>query len=55
MESPPIASVEQFPMVQGQKAIDTLLDIINTPIIEENIPYYKIIIDSQLIESNAEK
>lgn len=29
MEFPPLESVEQFPAIQGQKAIDTLLDIIN--------------------------
>lgn len=48
MQYPPLASVEQFPAVQGQKAIDTLLDIINNKTEEE--AYYRVVIDSELIE-----
>ncbi|WP_199121047.1 LacI family DNA-binding transcriptional regulator [Pedobacter sp. ASV28] len=54
MEYPPIASVEQFPTVQGQKAIDTLLDIINNETKEEVQAFYKIMIESQLIENIKE-
>jgi len=53
MENVLAASVEQFPYLQGQKAADILLDLLQHK--ELNIPqqaaYYKIIIDSQLIES----
>jgi len=31
MENPPLASVEQFPYRQGQRATEMLLDILNTP------------------------
>jgi DNA-binding LacI/PurR family transcriptional regulator len=51
MEHPPIASVEQFPAIQGQKAIDTLLDLLSAPENEEPQGYFKITIESQLIES----
>lgn len=53
MENVPSASVEQFPFLQGQKAADILLDLLNYrntgP--EEQTAYYKIIIESQLVES----
>ncbi|TCC94057.1 LacI family transcriptional regulator [Pedobacter frigiditerrae] len=52
MDHPPVASVEQFPTIQGQKAIDTLLDILNTDDTEEAPAFYKIVIESQLVESN---
>lgn len=52
MEHPPVASVEQFPAIQGQKAIDTLLDLLNSDVNEETQGYYKTIIESQLIESH---
>ena len=51
MEHPPIASVEQFPAIQGQKAIDTLLDLLCAPENEETQGYFKITVESQLIES----
>jgi len=52
MEHPPLASVEQFPTIQGQKAIDTLLDLLSAKDqdLEEQQGYYKINIESQLIE-----
>lgn len=53
MDHAPSASVEQFPSLQGQKAADILLDLLknksNKP--EEQTAYYKIIIESQLVES----
>lgn len=52
MEHPPIASVEQFPAVQGQRAIDTLLNLINSKDDKEQQGYYRINIESQLIESH---
>ena len=50
MAFPPLASVEQFPAVQGQKAIDTLLDLIKNDDDDEDQAFYKIVIDSELIE-----
>ncbi|MNK10082.1 HTH-type transcriptional repressor CytR [compost metagenome] len=50
MAFPPLASVEQFPAVQGQKAIDTLLDLIKNDDDDEEQAFYKIVIDSELIE-----
>lgn len=54
MENVPAASVEQFPYLQGQKAADILLDLLShkSQGIEEQTAYYKIIIESQLIESS---
>ncbi len=52
MEHTPTASVEQFPYLQGQKAADILLDLLNQkkqPQTEQQA-FYKIIIESQLIE-----
>ncbi|MFA6275973.1 MAG: LacI family DNA-binding transcriptional regulator [Pedobacter sp.] len=54
MEHPPVASVEQFPAIQGQKAIDTLLDLLNSDVNEETQGYYKTIIESQLIETHKD-
>jgi len=53
MENVPSASVEQFPFLQGQKAADILLDLLNyrNTGSEEQTAYYKIIIESQLVES----
>ncbi len=48
MEFPPIASIEQFPAIQGQKAIDILLELIKNNDGEK--PFYKVVIDSELIE-----
>lgn len=47
----PLASVEQFPYQQGQKATDILLDLMNKPDSEQdaNSAYYRLTIDSKLI------
>jgi len=50
MAYPPLASVEQFPAIQGQKAIDTLLDLIANKDEEEEQAFYKIVIEAELIE-----
>jgi LacI family transcriptional regulator, repressor for deo operon, udp, cdd, tsx, nupC, and nupG len=53
---PPLASVEQFPYQQGQKAAETLMELLqkkstgNTD--TENFTYYKIILESQLVIHN---
>jgi hypothetical protein len=43
--------VEQFPYLQGQKATEILLDLLNKKDskTENNQTYYKIILDSQLM------
>lgn len=50
---PPLASVEQFPYQQGQKATETLIDLLNQKSNGETetsiTTYYKIILESQLI------
>ena len=52
MEHVPTASVEQFPYLQGQKATDILLDLLNQKN-DQQQAYYKVIIESQLIENEA--
>ncbi|PWG79798.1 LacI family DNA-binding transcriptional regulator [Pararcticibacter amylolyticus] len=53
MDNIPLASVEQFPALQAQKATDILLDLLNSPKSspQEVQAYYKIIIESQLVEN----
>jgi LacI family repressor for deo operon, udp, cdd, tsx, nupC, and nupG len=52
IENIPMASVEQFPYLQGQKATEILLDLLsNTKDTDEQTAYYKIHIESQLVES----
>jgi LacI family transcriptional regulator len=47
---PPLASVEQFPYVQGQKATETLLEVLERNKDEqESNTYYRIILESQLM------
>jgi len=46
---PPLASVEQFPYLQGQKAAETLLELFHKSDSENNHTYYKIILESQLV------
>jgi LacI family transcriptional regulator, repressor for deo operon, udp, cdd, tsx, nupC, and nupG len=50
---PPLASVEQFPYQQGQKATETLIDLLqkksNGETENEMNTYYKIILESQLV------
>lgn len=48
---PPVASVEQFPHMQGQKAMETLLGLLSRNE-TENQTYYKIILESQLVIHN---
>lgn len=47
---PPLASVEQFPYLQGQKATETLLDLLEKDAeVTEASAYYRIILESQLV------
>ncbi|WP_129714246.1 LacI family DNA-binding transcriptional regulator [Pedobacter sp. SYP-B3415] len=51
MDHSPIASVEQFPYIQGQRAADILFDLLNSNNDEEQTAFYKITIESQLVMS----
>ncbi|TZF84055.1 LacI family transcriptional regulator [Pedobacter sp. BS3] len=51
LDHTPVASVEQFPYQQGQKATEILLDLLNTK--NEQQAFYQTIIESQLVENNA--
>jgi LacI family transcriptional regulator len=51
---PPLASVEQYPYLQGQKAAETLLELLSKDGDEtENNTYYRIILESQLVENKV--
>jgi LacI family transcriptional regulator len=51
LESTPMASVEQYPYVQGQKATEILLDLIskNKEGEEQEVTYQKTIVESKLV------
>ncbi|RZL16272.1 MAG: LacI family transcriptional regulator, partial [Pedobacter sp.] len=51
MENKPVASIEQFPKIQAQRAMDVLFDILNSKQSGEQF-FYKIIVESELVESN---
>lgn len=48
---PPLASVEQYPYIQGQKSTEILIELMNKSKDEDakNDAYYKIIVESQLV------
>ena len=54
MDYVPIASVEQFPYLQGQKATDILIDLLTTQNTKEEgkQAYYNIKVESQLVVSD---
>jgi len=51
MDHVPVASVEQFPYLQGQKATDILIDLLNNRQAKDETKqaYYNIIVESQLV------
>ncbi|MEJ5995393.1 LacI family DNA-binding transcriptional regulator [Pedobacter sp. Du54] len=51
MENRPIASIEQFPEIQAQRAVDVLFDLLHNEQ-EEEQSFYKITIESELVENN---
>ena len=55
MDHVPIASVEQFPYKQGEKAVEILFDLINnkTTSDSENMHYHKVVVESELIENKS--
>jgi LacI family transcriptional regulator, repressor for deo operon, udp, cdd, tsx, nupC, and nupG len=56
---PPLASVEQFPYQQGQKATETLIDLLRQKTggnaETANATYYKIILESQLMVHDTKR
>ncbi|MGZ3751844.1 MAG: LacI family DNA-binding transcriptional regulator [Mucilaginibacter sp.] len=54
MDYVPIATVEQFPYLQGQKATDILIDLLSKPDRKDEVEqaYYNIIVESQLVVSS---
>ncbi len=50
IENGPVASVEQFPEIQAQRAVDVLFDLINNKDRDKNA-YYNIVIESELVEN----
>ncbi|MBL0741199.1 LacI family DNA-binding transcriptional regulator [Chryseolinea lacunae] len=48
MENPPLASVEQFPYRQGQRATEMILEILNTPKHKVTDKFKKIILEPRL-------
>lgn len=57
MDHIPIASVEQFPYLQGQKATDVLLDLLSKKNTVNQHPeaFYQIVLESQLIEKKRKQ
>lgn len=55
MEDTPLASVEQFPYQQGQKAVEILLDLLGREGNDQQQAYYKVTIESQLVENKHKK
>ncbi|MCZ4243627.1 LacI family DNA-binding transcriptional regulator [Pedobacter punctiformis] len=53
LDHTPIASIEQYPYLQGQKAANILLDLINSPN-PESQAYYNTLVESDLV-INSEK
>ena len=49
MESPPLASVEQFPFEQGVRATELLIKLIDARSEELASPYENIVLQSELI------
>lgn len=49
LDSPPIASVEQFPYEQGSRAAELLFKLLNTKSPEGTLPYENIVLKSELI------
>ncbi len=48
---PPLASVEQYPYIQGEKATGILMELMNKNNQEprQNDAFYKVIVESQLV------
>ena len=53
LDDPPLASVEQFPYQQAEKATDILLQLIQSKGADENIPH-KVVLESKVIINQGE-
>ncbi|MES2653573.1 MAG: LacI family DNA-binding transcriptional regulator [Bacteroidota bacterium] len=51
MDHVPMASVEQFPYKQGEKAVEILFDLLNNK--SETVHYHKVVVESELIENKS--
>ncbi len=49
LETPPLASVEQFPYEQGSRAIEMLLKLIDLKEQDDSAPYENVVLESELI------
>ena len=49
LETPPLASVEQFPFEQGVRATELLLKLVENKSEQETIPYENVVLKSELI------
>ncbi len=48
MENPPLASVEQFPYQQGEKAAEILLDLLDKKTTSPSATYHKVVMETKL-------
>ncbi len=48
MENPPLASVEQFPYQQGEKAAEILLDLLDKKTTSPSTTYHKVVMETKL-------
>lgn len=55
LETPPLASVEQFPYEQGARATELLLKLIEARSADEALPYENVVLQSELIVHAAKK
>ena len=53
LDDPPLASVEQFPYQQAEKATDILIQLIQSKGMDENIPH-KVVLESKVIVNKGE-
>ncbi len=53
LDDPPLASVEQFPYQQAEKATEILLQLIQSKGMDENIPH-KVVLESKVIVNKGE-
>jgi len=53
LDHTPIASVEQFPYKQGEKAAEILMDLIHQPHHESEQAYFNVLIESELVFNSS--
>ena len=55
MENPPLASVEQFPFEQGNKAAEILWQLLDAESAEPALPLNQVMLDSKLVVHDQEE